>query len=102
MDFLKNLFGAEVWKYLDGVPNIKDHTYQVSNRGNIRRYADGEWVYLTGTQQKSRTLVCLGKSTYNVGNLVLYAFGKTDSLRGPLTYADGNRHNNSLKNLALK
>ena len=92
----------EVWRYLNNVPGIKDRTYQVSSLGRIRRKTKNGCKYLKGTRGQNRILVCLGKSTYNLGNLVLYGFGKSDSLRGRLNYADGNRFNNKLKNLSSK
>lgn len=102
MGSLLDLFGIERWKYLENIPNIPDYIYQVSSKGRIRRDDAGEWKYLQGTKDRKRTLVCLGRSTYNLGNLVLYAFGKADTPRGKLVYADGNYHNNELKNISLK
>lgn len=103
MKWVLDLFNIERWEYLYDIPNIKDETYQVSSKGRIRREdKDGEWSYLEGTCDRKRTLVCLGKSTYNLGNLVLYAFGKADSPRGKLSYKDGDYHNNTLKNVSLK
>lgn len=93
---------SEEWVYLKGLPNVEDGKYQVSSEGRIRRMDKGEWKYLQGTQDRKRTLVCIGKSTYNLGNLVLYGFGKSDSPRGKLLYSDGNYHNNRLDNISLK
>lgn len=93
---------TEKWVYLNGLANVEDNRYQVSSEGRIRRDDKGDWKYLQGTHDRKRTLVCLGKSTYNLGNLVLYGFGKTDSPRGKLVYADGNYHNNKLDNISLK
>lgn len=92
----------EEWVYLNGLPNVEDDKYQVSSEGRIRREDKGDWKYLQGTHDRKRTLVCLGKSTYNLGNLVLYGFGKADSPRGKLHYNDGNYHNNKLNNISLK
>ena len=103
MNKLLDLFNIERWEYLYNIPNIKDGTYQVSSKGRIRRRDNnGEWKYLEGTYDRKRTLVCLGKSTYNIGNLVLYAFGIAKEPRGKLLYKDNNYHNNTLKNVFLK
>ena len=101
MNRLKDLFGIERWEYLM-LPNIKEDAYQISTKGRIRRKAKDGWNYLSGTIDRTRTLVCLGKTTYNVGNLVLYAFGKADAPRGPLAYKNGDCHDNALKNVYLK
>lgn len=93
---------GEKWVYLNDLPNVPNNKYQVSSEGRIRRDDKGDWKYLNGTHDRNRTLVCLGKSTYNLGNLVLYGFGKTDSPRGKLSYKDGNYHNNTLENVSLK
>ena len=99
---LLDLLGIERWEYLNNIPNIDDYIYQVSSKGRIRRDDNGEWKYLQGTHDRKRTLVCLGRSTYNLGNLVLYAFGRAESPRGKLEYKDGDYHNNSLQNITLK
>lgn len=99
---LKDLLGIERWRYLNYIPNIDDDTYQVSSKGRVRRKGKNGWKYLQGTQDKTRTLICLGRSTYNLGNLVLYGFGIAPDPRGRIIHLDGNPHNNELDNLALK
>ena len=107
MNFLKKLFGMEYFVPLVGIEGVADDQYMISSAGRIKRLysnkSSKESVsFLKGSSNTSgKRIVTLGKSTYSVGSLMLYAFGKADSPRVKYNVRDNDNSNLSLSNLEV-
>ena len=107
MNFLKRLFGKEYFVPLVGINGVADDQYVISSIGRIKRLYSNKSSkeaenFLQGhLNSNGKRIVTLGKSTYLVGALMLYAFGKADSPRVKFDFKDNNKNNLSISNLEV-
>ena len=107
MNFIKKLLGMEYFVPLVGVKDVADDQYMISSEGRIKRLysnkSSKESVsFLKGSLNAGgKRVVTLGKSTYLVGSLMLYAFGKADSPRVKYNVRDNDNSNLTLSNLEV-
>lgn len=107
MNFIKKLLGMEYFVPLVGVKDVADDQYMISSAGRIKRLysnkSSKESVsFLKGSLNAGgKRVVTLGKSTYLVGSLMLYAFGKADSPRVKYKVRDNDNSNLTLSNLEV-
>lgn len=108
MNFIKRLLGKEYFVQLVGIDNVEDDQYMISNYGRIKRLYSNKSPketenFLKGHLSRSGNMsVSLGKSTYLVGALMLYAFGKSDDPRVRFDFKDNNKSNLKLSNLIIR
>lgn len=108
MNFIKRLLGKEYFVPLIGIEGVADDQYMISSYGRIKRLYSNKSPketenFLKGHLSRSGNMsVSLGKTTYLVGALVLYAFGESNDPRVRFDFKDNNKSNLKLSNLIIR
>lgn len=108
MNLIKRLLGKEYFVPLTGIDNVPDDQYTISSYGRIKRLYSFKSPketenYLKGHLSRSGNMsVSLGKSTYLIGALMLYAFGRSNDPRVRFDFKDNNKSNLKLSNLVIR